>query len=47
VAGHDPDKEPRIFDSFCPFRNVTKDYPPSPYFFMGTRTQTFHSSNLF
>jgi acetyl esterase/lipase len=29
VAGHDPDKEPRVFDSFCPLRNVTKDYPPT------------------
>jgi acetyl esterase/lipase len=29
VAGHDPDKEPRVFDSFCPVRNVTKDYPPT------------------
>ena len=29
VTGHDPDKEPRVFDSFCPLRNVTKDYPPT------------------
>lgn len=29
VAGHDPDEEPRVFDSFCPLRNVTKDYPPT------------------
>jgi acetyl esterase/lipase len=29
VAGHDPDKEPRVFDLFCPLRNVTKDYPPT------------------
>ena len=29
VVGHDPDKEPRIFDPFCPVRNVTKDYPPT------------------
>ena len=29
VAGHDPDKEPRAFDSLCPVRNVTKDYPPT------------------
>jgi dipeptidyl aminopeptidase/acylaminoacyl peptidase len=29
VAGHDPDKEPTAFDSLCPVRNVTKDYPPT------------------
>jgi acetyl esterase/lipase len=29
VAGHDPDKEPKAFDPFCPLRNVTKDYPPA------------------
>jgi len=29
VAGHDPDKEPKAFDPFCPVRNVTKDYPPT------------------
>jgi acetyl esterase/lipase len=29
VAGHDPDEEPRVFDSFCPVRNVTKDFPPT------------------
>jgi acetyl esterase/lipase len=29
VAGHDPAKEPRAFDRFCPIRNVTKDYPPT------------------
>jgi acetyl esterase/lipase len=29
VAGHDPDKEPKAFDRFCPIRNVTKDYPPT------------------
>jgi acetyl esterase/lipase len=29
VAGHDPDKEPKAFDPFCPARNVTKDYPPT------------------
>ena len=29
VAGHDPEKEPRAFDRFCPVRNVTKDYPPT------------------
>lgn len=29
VAGHDPDKEPRVFDPLCPVRNVTKDYPPT------------------
>jgi acetyl esterase/lipase len=29
VGGHDPDKEPRAFDHFCPVRNVTKEYPPT------------------
>ena len=29
VAGYDPDKEPKVFDSFCPLRNVTKSYPPT------------------
>lgn len=29
VTGHDPDKEPRAFDPFCPLRNVTAKYPPT------------------
>jgi acetyl esterase/lipase len=29
VAGHDPDKEPKAFDAFCPLRNVTAKYPPT------------------
>ena len=29
VAGYDPDKEPEVFHSFCPVRNVTEDYPPT------------------
>lgn len=29
VAGHDPDKESKAFDPFCPVRNVTKQYPPT------------------
>jgi acetyl esterase/lipase len=29
VAGHDPDKESKAFDPFCPVRNVTKEYPPT------------------
>jgi dipeptidyl aminopeptidase/acylaminoacyl peptidase len=29
VTGHDPDREPRAFDPFCPIRNVTSDYPPA------------------
>jgi len=29
VVGHDPDKEPRVFDPLCPLRNVTKDFPPT------------------
>jgi acetyl esterase/lipase len=29
LTGHDPNKEPRAFDPFCPVRNVTRDYPPT------------------
>ena len=29
VVGHDPDKEPRVFDPLCPVRNVSKSYPPT------------------
>jgi len=29
VVGHDPDKEPRAFDPFCPVRNVTHNYQPT------------------
>jgi acetyl esterase/lipase len=29
VAGHDPDKDPRAFDAFCPVRNVSAKYPPT------------------
>ena len=29
VAGHDPDREPRAFDPFCPVRNVSREYPPT------------------
>jgi acetyl esterase/lipase len=29
VAGHDPDKEPHVFDAFCPLRNVSAHYPPT------------------
>jgi acetyl esterase/lipase len=29
VTGHDPDKEPKAFDAFCPVRNVTATYPPT------------------
>jgi acetyl esterase/lipase len=29
VAGHDPDKEPRAFDEWCPLRNVSAKYPPT------------------
>ncbi len=36
VAGHDPDKESKAFDPFCPIRNVTKKYPPT-LFIHGTK----------
>jgi acetyl esterase/lipase len=29
VIGHDPRKEPRAFDRFCPVRNVTRSYSPT------------------
>jgi len=29
VTGHDPDKEPKAFDDFCPVRNVSEKYPPT------------------
>jgi acetyl esterase/lipase len=29
VVGHDPAKEPRQFDRFCPVHNVTAEYPPT------------------
>jgi dipeptidyl aminopeptidase/acylaminoacyl peptidase len=29
VVGHDPDKEPGVFDPLCPLRNVTQEYPPT------------------
>jgi dipeptidyl aminopeptidase/acylaminoacyl peptidase len=29
VVGHDPDREPKLFDPLCPVQNVTKAYPPT------------------
>jgi acetyl esterase/lipase len=29
VTGHDPDREPRAFDEWCPVRNVSATYPPT------------------
>jgi acetyl esterase/lipase len=29
VGGHDPDKDPRFFDPYCPIRNITHKYPPT------------------
>ncbi len=29
VTGHDPDREPKAFDAFCPLRNVSAAYPPT------------------
>ncbi len=29
VAGHDPRREPKWFDQYCPIRNVTTAYPPT------------------
>jgi acetyl esterase/lipase len=27
VSGHDPEREPKWFDRFCPIRNIAHDYP--------------------
>jgi acetyl esterase/lipase len=29
VTGHDPEREPKAFDAFCPIRHVTPKYPPT------------------
>jgi acetyl esterase/lipase len=29
VTGHDPDTEPKAFNSFCPVRNLSAQYPPT------------------
>ena len=29
LTGHDPEKDPRAFDPYCPVRNVTPEYPPT------------------
>jgi acetyl esterase/lipase len=29
VTGHDPDREARVFEPWCPVRNVTADFPPT------------------
>jgi dipeptidyl aminopeptidase/acylaminoacyl peptidase len=29
VTGHDPDKEDKAFEPFCPLRNVSVKYPPT------------------
>lgn len=29
VTGHDPKIEPKVFDQFCPIRNITSLYPPT------------------
>jgi acetyl esterase/lipase len=29
VTGHDPDKDPKAFDPWCPERNVSAKYPPT------------------
>jgi acetyl esterase/lipase len=29
VTGHDPDAEPKVFDRFCPVRNISATYPPT------------------
>jgi acetyl esterase/lipase len=29
LTGHDPKKDPRAFDPFCPVRNITPEYPPT------------------
>jgi len=29
VSGHDPRREPKWFDDYCPIRNVSREYPPT------------------
>lgn len=29
VSGHDPEKEPKLVEAFCPIRNVTASFPPT------------------
>ena len=29
MSGHDPHKEPKWFDPYCPIRNVSEGYPPT------------------
>ena len=29
MTSHDPHKEPKWFDHYCPIRNVTNGYPPT------------------
>jgi acetyl esterase/lipase len=29
VGGHDPEKEPAFFSSYCPIQNISSDYPPT------------------
>jgi fermentation-respiration switch protein FrsA (DUF1100 family) len=29
VTGHDPERDPRAFDAFCPLRNISREYPPT------------------
>ena len=46
VAGHDPEKEPRAFDRFCPIRNVTKAYPPTLFLHGDKDTDVPHRQSV-
>ena len=46
VTGHDPDKEPRAFDRFCPVRNVSREYPPTLLLHGDSDTDVPHAQSV-
>jgi acetyl esterase/lipase len=46
VTGHDPDKEPRSFDAFCPLRNISRSYPPTLLIHGTNDTDVPHEQSL-
>jgi acetyl esterase/lipase len=46
VVGHDPAQEPEAFDSFCPVRNLSKDYPPTLLLHGDQDTDVPHEQSL-
>jgi acetyl esterase/lipase len=46
VAAHDPDMEPKVFDAFCPVRNLSAKYPPT-FLIHGTKdTDVPHAQSV-